>query len=73
MLIEDADFDAAALLRIADILADPARHAAMSAAARELARPGAAEAVADLVLAAAARRGFPDQAAIDRRARGAAA
>jgi len=73
VLIEDADFDAAALLRIADILADPARHAAMSAAARELARPGAADAVADLVLAAAARRAFPDQAAIDRRARGATA
>jgi len=73
VLIEDADFDAAALLRTADILADPARHAAMSAAARELARPGAADAVADLVLAAAARRAFPDQAAIDRRARGATA
>jgi UDP-N-acetylglucosamine--N-acetylmuramyl-(pentapeptide) pyrophosphoryl-undecaprenol N-acetylglucosamine transferase len=73
VLIEDADFDAPALLRIADILADPARHAAMSAAARELARPGAADAVADLVLAAAARRPFPDQAAIDRRARGATA
>jgi UDP-N-acetylglucosamine--N-acetylmuramyl-(pentapeptide) pyrophosphoryl-undecaprenol N-acetylglucosamine transferase len=72
LLIEDEAFDAAALLRTADILADPARHAAMSAAARALARPGAADAVADLVLAAAARRPFPDQPTIDRRARGAA-
>jgi UDP-N-acetylglucosamine--N-acetylmuramyl-(pentapeptide) pyrophosphoryl-undecaprenol N-acetylglucosamine transferase len=72
-LIADEEFDAAALLRMAEILADPAKHAEMSAAARALARPGAADAVADLVLAAAARRPFPDQATIDRRARGATA
>ena len=35
--------------------------------------PGAADAVADLVLAAAERRPLPDQATIDRRSRGAAA
>jgi UDP-N-acetylglucosamine:LPS N-acetylglucosamine transferase len=70
ILIEDEDFDGAALLRVADLLTDAARHAAMSAAARSLARPNAADAVADLVLAAAERRPFPDQAAIDRRAKG---
>jgi hypothetical protein len=45
----------------------------MSAAARELGRPGAADAVADLVLAAAERRTLPDPEAIDRRSRGLAA
>jgi UDP-N-acetylglucosamine--N-acetylmuramyl-(pentapeptide) pyrophosphoryl-undecaprenol N-acetylglucosamine transferase len=72
VLVRDEAFDATALLRTADILADPTKHAQMSAAARALARPGAADAVADLVLAAAERRAFPDQAAIDARARGAA-
>jgi hypothetical protein len=42
----------------------------MSAAARGLGRPGAAAAVADLVLAVAARRPLPDPAAIERRSRG---
>ena len=41
-------------------------HAAMRAAARSLGRPGAADAVAELVLAAAARRPLPDPAAIER-------
>ena len=72
ILVEDEDFDADELLRIADLLTDPARHAAMSAAARTLARPFAADAVADLVMAAARRQPFPDPAAIERRSRGAA-
>ena len=55
-LIEDEAFDADRLLEVAGLLEDPARHAAMSAAARELARPDAAVAVADLVLAVARRR-----------------
>jgi hypothetical protein len=42
----------------------------MSAAARSLGRPGAADAVADLVLAAAAGAPLPDAGAIDRRSRG---
>jgi hypothetical protein len=42
----------------------------MSAAARTLGRPGAAAAVADLVLAAGEDRPLPDAAAIDRRSRG---
>ena len=69
-LVEDADFDAAALLDAAAILDDPVAHAAMSAAARALGRPGAADAVADLVLAAAGRGPLPDPAVIDRRSRG---
>ena len=55
MLIEDEALDADRLVEVAGLLADPARHAVMSAAARELARPDAAVAVADLVLAVAHR------------------
>jgi UDP-N-acetylglucosamine:LPS N-acetylglucosamine transferase len=72
-LIDDADFDAAALLAAAALLDDREGHQAMSAAARSLGRPGAADAVADLVLAAARGETLPDTAAIDRRARGVAA
>jgi UDP-N-acetylglucosamine:LPS N-acetylglucosamine transferase len=72
-LIEDADFDAAALLSTAALLDDPEVHRAMAAAARSLGRPGAADAVADLVLAAARRETLPDAGTIDRRARGVAA
>ena len=67
-LIDDAAFDAAALVDAAGLLADPAAHAAMAAAARSLGRPGAAAAVAELVLAAAGRRPPPDPA-VDRAAR----
>ena len=69
-LVEDEAFDATALLDAAAILDDPSAHLAMSAAARELGRPGAADAVADLVLAVAHRAALPSQAAIDRRSRG---
>jgi UDP-N-acetylglucosamine--N-acetylmuramyl-(pentapeptide) pyrophosphoryl-undecaprenol N-acetylglucosamine transferase len=69
-LVEDGDFDAEALLDAAAILDDPATHNAMSAASRALGRPAAAAAVADLVLAAAERRAFPEAAAVLRRARG---
>ena len=68
-LVADEAFDAAALLEAAAILDDPAAHARMAAASRELGRPGAAEAVAELVIAAAERRPPPDRAAIDRRSR----
>ncbi len=71
-LVEDDAFDERALLDAAAILDDPALHARMSAAARALGRPGAADAVADLVLALAERRPLPDQAAVERRSRGAA-
>jgi UDP-N-acetylglucosamine--N-acetylmuramyl-(pentapeptide) pyrophosphoryl-undecaprenol N-acetylglucosamine transferase len=72
-LVDDADFDADALLAAAALLEDPARHLAMSAAARSLGRPGAAEAVTDIVLAAARREPLPDPADIERRSSGRAA
>ena len=72
-LVDDADFDGAALLEAASVLEDPARHLAMSAAARSLGRPGAAEAVTDIVLAAARREPLPDPAVIERRSSGRAA
>ena len=69
-LIDDEAFDAQALLDAADLLDDRAAHATMAAAARSLARPGAADAVAELVLAAADRMPFPEPAEIERLARG---
>ena len=69
-LVEDEDFDATALLDAAAILDDPSAHLAMSAAARDLGRPGAADAVADLVLAVAGRTTLPSPATVDRRSRG---
>jgi UDP-N-acetylglucosamine--N-acetylmuramyl-(pentapeptide) pyrophosphoryl-undecaprenol N-acetylglucosamine transferase len=72
-LVDDADFDAAALLEAATLLEDPVAHLAMSAAARALGRPGAAAAVAQLVFAVADRQPLPDAATIERIARGGAA
>jgi UDP-N-acetylglucosamine--N-acetylmuramyl-(pentapeptide) pyrophosphoryl-undecaprenol N-acetylglucosamine transferase len=69
-LVEDDRFDAAALLDAASILDDPRAHATMAAAARALGRPGAADAVAELVLALATRAPVPGRDAIERRARG---
>jgi UDP-N-acetylglucosamine--N-acetylmuramyl-(pentapeptide) pyrophosphoryl-undecaprenol N-acetylglucosamine transferase len=73
LLIEDEALDADALVEAAGLLADPARHATMSAAARDLARPGAADAVAELVLATARRSGLPSAPQIDALAKGIAA
>ena len=70
VLVEDEALDADRLVEVAGLLADPASHAAMSAAARELARPAAAAAVADLVLAAAHREALPTQDEIEAVARG---
>ncbi|MBM4409329.1 MAG: UDP-N-acetylglucosamine--N-acetylmuramyl-(pentapeptide) pyrophosphoryl-undecaprenol N-acetylglucosamine transferase, partial [Chloroflexi bacterium] len=70
--VEDEDFDAAALLDAAGILEDPALHARMSAASRSLGRPGAADAVAELIIGAAMRRPLPDPAVIEHRSRTAA-
>ncbi len=65
VLVGDEDFDADALVAATAILDDPRRHLDMSAAARALGRPGAAAAVAELVMALAERRPLPDVAAIE--------
>jgi UDP-N-acetylglucosamine--N-acetylmuramyl-(pentapeptide) pyrophosphoryl-undecaprenol N-acetylglucosamine transferase len=70
-LIEDAEFDAEALLSAAGLLDDAEAHVRMSAAARDLGRPGAARTVADLVIALAEGRPLPDPAEIERGSRGA--
>ena len=70
-LVADEAFDAAALLDAVAILDDPNRHARMSAASREQGRPGAADAVARLVLAVARREPLPDTGEIERVARSA--
>ena len=71
-MIADEAFDADALLEAARILDDPSVHVAMAAAARAMGRPRAADAVAELVLAAAERRAPPPGDLIERLARGAA-
>jgi UDP-N-acetylglucosamine--N-acetylmuramyl-(pentapeptide) pyrophosphoryl-undecaprenol N-acetylglucosamine transferase len=72
-LIEDDAFDSAALLGALAILDDPARHLAMSASARALGRPGAADAVASIMVALAERRPLPSAEAVARIAAGARA
>jgi UDP-N-acetylglucosamine--N-acetylmuramyl-(pentapeptide) pyrophosphoryl-undecaprenol N-acetylglucosamine transferase len=69
-LVDDADFTADRLVELAGLLADPAAHALMSAAARDIARPHAADAVANLVVALARRLPLPTQADVDAVARG---
>jgi UDP-N-acetylglucosamine--N-acetylmuramyl-(pentapeptide) pyrophosphoryl-undecaprenol N-acetylglucosamine transferase len=69
-VVADDDFDADALVAAADLLADEGTLTAMSAAARNFGRPGAADAVAALILAAAERRALPDPAEIERISRG---
>ena len=69
-IVDDEAFDAAALLDAARLLDDPTAHLAMSAAARELGRPAAADAVAALVMATATHAALPDPEAIERIARG---
>jgi UDP-N-acetylglucosamine--N-acetylmuramyl-(pentapeptide) pyrophosphoryl-undecaprenol N-acetylglucosamine transferase len=58
-VIADEAFDAEALVGAMTILDDPSRHAAMSGAARGLARPGAAAAIAEILLALGERRPLP--------------
>lgn len=69
-LIDDADFDGPALLEAIGILDDPGSHARMTAAARSLGRPGAADALASIVLAMGLRQALPDLPTIDRMSRG---
>jgi UDP-N-acetylglucosamine--N-acetylmuramyl-(pentapeptide) pyrophosphoryl-undecaprenol N-acetylglucosamine transferase len=70
LLVEDDEFSAEALLSAARILDDPAVHARMAAASRSLGRPAAAEAVAQLVMAAAERLPAPDPERLERLSRG---
>jgi len=63
--IADEQLDAASLLEAVGILDEPARYAAMAAASQALGRPGAADAVAEIVLALAERRPLPDAVAVD--------
>jgi UDP-N-acetylglucosamine--N-acetylmuramyl-(pentapeptide) pyrophosphoryl-undecaprenol N-acetylglucosamine transferase len=70
VLIEDEELDADRIVEVAGLLADPARHAVMSAAARDLARPDAAVAIAELVMAVAHREPLPTAAEIAAIARG---
>ena len=70
VLVEDEALDADSLVEVAGLLADPARHALMSAAARDQARPDAAGAVGDLVMAVALRKPLPTAMEIDAVARG---
>jgi UDP-N-acetylglucosamine--N-acetylmuramyl-(pentapeptide) pyrophosphoryl-undecaprenol N-acetylglucosamine transferase len=72
-IVPDDAFDADALVAATEILFDESTRARMAEAARGLGRPGAAEAVAALVLALAERRPLPTGEAIDAIARGRAA
>lgn len=71
-VIADAAFDAKALIGAVSILDDPARHVTMAAAARSLGRPGAADAVVEILAALAERRPLPDAAVVARLAAGTA-
>ncbi len=71
-IVADEGFDAKALIDASGLLARPADLDAMRAAARGFGRPGAANAVADLVMALAERRPLPSADAIERASRAAA-
>ena len=71
-IVADQEFDAAALIDVSGLLARPAELERMRLAARGFGRPGAANAVADLVMALAQRRPLPSADAIERTSRAAA-
>jgi UDP-N-acetylglucosamine--N-acetylmuramyl-(pentapeptide) pyrophosphoryl-undecaprenol N-acetylglucosamine transferase len=73
IVIADEAFDGAALLAAADILTDPRRHREMSRASGSMGRPGASEAIAELVLALADGRPLPSDAEVEAISRGMAA
>jgi UDP-N-acetylglucosamine--N-acetylmuramyl-(pentapeptide) pyrophosphoryl-undecaprenol N-acetylglucosamine transferase len=70
-IVADEDFDADALVDAADILFDEPVRVAMAAASRGFGRPGAADAIAALVMALAERKPLPAAASIEAIARGA--
>jgi UDP-N-acetylglucosamine--N-acetylmuramyl-(pentapeptide) pyrophosphoryl-undecaprenol N-acetylglucosamine transferase len=65
-IVADEDFDAAALVDACNLLHDDAALATMRAAARGFGRPGAADAVAELILALAERAPLPAPAQVER-------
>ncbi len=65
-IVPDEEFDGKALIEAAQLLEDRAALDTMCAASRGLGRPGAAAAVAELVLALAEGTKLPSQAAIER-------
>ncbi len=69
-LVEDEALDGPSLVDAVGLLDDPDRYRAMADAARSLGRPFAADAVAALVLATAARRPLPEPGALEDQARG---
>jgi UDP-N-acetylglucosamine--N-acetylmuramyl-(pentapeptide) pyrophosphoryl-undecaprenol N-acetylglucosamine transferase len=71
-IVADEELDAQKLIESAGLLARPADLDAMRRAARGFGRPGAANAVADLVMALAQRRPLPSAESIDRTSRAAA-
>ncbi len=71
-LVADADFDGAALVDACRILDDEPTRSSMAAASRAAGRPGAANAVASLLIDLAARNPLPDAARIEHESRVAA-
>jgi UDP-N-acetylglucosamine--N-acetylmuramyl-(pentapeptide) pyrophosphoryl-undecaprenol N-acetylglucosamine transferase len=71
-IVADEDFDADALRSAVDLLHDEEAMATMRAASRSFGRPGAAAAVAELVLALAERSKLPAPTTIDKLSRAAA-
>jgi len=70
-MVADRDFDAPSLLEAAALVTDTETLEQMRAAARRFGRPGAARAVAEIVLSLAEHRSLPTQAEVDRICRGA--
>lgn len=71
-IVPDEEFDGAALIGACSLLHDAATLATMRAAARSFGRPGAAAAVAELILAVAERGTLPAASSIERMSRVAA-
>jgi UDP-N-acetylglucosamine--N-acetylmuramyl-(pentapeptide) pyrophosphoryl-undecaprenol N-acetylglucosamine transferase len=71
-IVPDEDLDPAQLIEAAGLLARPAELEKMRDAARGFGRPGAANAVAELVMALAQRRPLPDADMVERLSRSAA-
>jgi hypothetical protein len=68
-IVADEAFDSGSLLEAADLLFDFPTLATMRTAARGFGRPGAADAVAELVLAMAEHAALPAPEQIDRLSR----